>query len=48
MGGFVILDGDDKEIVYAGHCYGPGQTNNEVENFAMWDAVHCLQSLVNS
>ena len=48
MGGFVILDGDGKEVVSAGRYYGPEQTNNEVESFAMRDMVHCLQSLINS
>ena len=41
-GGFVILDGDDNEVVRAGRFYGPGRTNNEAESFAMRDAVHCL------
>ena len=48
MGGFVILDGDGKEVVHAGRYYRPGQTNNKAESFAMWDAVHCLQSLIDS
>ena len=47
MGGFVILDGDGKEVIRARHYYGPGQTNNEAENFVMWDAVHCLQSPID-
>ena len=38
-GGFVILDGDGKEIVRAGRFYGPGRTNNEAESFALRDAV---------
>ena len=38
-GGFVILDGDDNEIVRAGRFYGPGRTNNEAESFAMRDAL---------
>ena len=48
MGGFVILDGEGKEVVCARRYYGPGQTNNEAESFAMRDAVHCLQALVDS
>ena len=48
MGGFIILDGDGKEVIRAGRYYGPEQTNNEVESFVMRDAVHCLQSLINS
>ena len=48
MGGFIILDGDGKEVILAGRYYGPGQTNNEAESFAMWDAVYCLQSLSDS
>ena len=48
MGGFIILDSNGKEVVRAGYYYGPGQTNNEAESFAMWDVVHCLQSLINS
>ena len=48
MGGFVILDGEGKEVVRAGRYYGPGQTNNKAESFAMRDAIHCLQALVNA
>ena len=48
MGGFVILDGNGKEVVHAGHYYGPGRMNNKAESFTMRDAVHCLQSLINS
>ena len=48
MGGFVILNGEGQEVVRAGRHYGPGQTNNEAESFAMQDAVHCLQMLVES
>ena len=48
MGGFIILDGDGKEIVHAGCYYGPGRANNNMESFAMWDAVLCLQSLIDS
>ena len=48
MGRFVILDGDNKEVVCTGCYYAPEQTNNEVEHFAMRDAVYCLQSLINS
>ena len=38
-GGFVILDGEGKELVRIGRHYGPGRTNNEAEAFAMRDAV---------
>ena len=48
MGGFVILDGNGKEVIHAGCYYGPGQTNNEAESFAMQDTAHCLQSLIDS
>ena len=47
-GGFVILDGEGEEIICAGCFYGKGRTNNEAESFAMRDAVHCLQALVDS
>ena len=47
-GGYVILDGEGQEVVRAGRYYGPGRTNNEAESFAMRDAVHCLQTLVDS
>ena len=46
MGGFMILDIDSKEVIQAGQYYGPGQTNNEVESFAIWDALQCLSKLV--
>ena len=46
MGRFVILDMDGKEVVQAGHYYGPGWTNNEAKSFAIWDALHCLSKLV--
>ena len=42
------MDSNSKEVVWAGHYYGPGQTNNETESFAMRDAGHCLQSLIDS
>ena len=48
MGGFVILDGEGKEVVRAGCYYGPGQTNNKAESFTMRDTVQCLQALVES
>ena len=48
MGGFVILDGNGKEVIRTGRYYGPGRTNNKAESFAMWDGVHCLQSLIDS
>ena len=47
MEGFVILDGNGKEVICTRRYYGPGQTNNEVESFAMRDVVHCLQSLID-
>ena len=47
-GGFVILDGNRQEVIRAGRYYGPGQTNNKAESFAMRDVVHCLQALVDS
>ena len=46
MGRFVILDADGKEVIRAGRYYGPGQTNNEVESFAIRDALQCLSKLV--
>ena len=46
MGGFVILDMDGKEVIWAGHYYGPGWTNNEAKSFAIWDALQCLSKLV--
>ena len=47
-GGFVILDGNGKEVIRTGCYYGLGQTNNKAESFAMQDMVHCLQSLIDS
>ena len=38
MGGFVILDMDYKEFIWAEQYYGLGQTNNEAKSFAIWDA----------
>ena len=46
MGGFMILDTDGKEVVRAGQHYGPGQTNNEAESFAIWDNLQCLSKLI--
>ena len=46
MGGFVILDMDCKEVVWAGRYYGPGQTNNEAKSFAIQDALQCLSKLI--
>ena len=46
MGGFMILDMDGKEVVQAGQYYGPGQTNNEAESFAVQDPLQCLSKLV--
>ena len=48
MGGFVILDGNGKEVVRTGCYYGPRQSNNKAESSTMWDVVHCLQSLIDS
>ena len=45
-GGFVILDMDGKEVVWAGQYYGPGWTNNKAESFAIQDALQCLSKLV--
>ena len=42
MGGFVILDGDGKEVVHTGHYYGLGLMNNKAKSFAMQDTVQCL------
>ena len=39
MGGFIILDMDSKEVVWAGQYYGPRQTKNEAESFAIQDAL---------
>ena len=39
MGRFMILDMDSKEVVWAGQYYGPGQTNNKAESFAIRDAL---------
>ena len=39
MGRFVILDIDGKEVIQAGRYYGPGQTNNEADSFAIQDAL---------
>ena len=47
MGGFIILDGNRKEVIHTRRYNGPGQTNNEADSFAMWDVVHCLQSLID-
>ena len=36
---FVILDMDDKEVVWVGQYYGLGQTNNEAKSLEIWDAL---------
>ena len=46
MGGFLILDMDGKEVVWAGRYYGSGWTNNEAESFAVRDTLQCLSKLV--
>ena len=46
MGGFMILDIDGKEVFQAGQYYGPEQTNNEAESFAVHDTLQCLSKLV--
>ena len=38
-GGFVIIDGDGKEIVRMGTYYGSGWTNSEAEMFAARDCM---------
>ena len=35
----MILDTGCKEVIWAGCYYGPGQTRNEAESFAIWDAL---------
>ena len=37
---------DGKEVIRAGQYYGPGQTNNEAESFAIRDALQCLSKLI--
>ena len=44
-GGFVIIDGDGKEIVRMGTYYGSGRTNNEAEMFAARDCIAVLTKL---
>ena len=39
MGGFVILDTDGVEIVWAGRYYGARYTNNEAKSFAVQDML---------
>ena len=39
MGGFMILDIDGKEVIWAGQYYGPGQTNNKAVSFAVQDTL---------
>ena len=46
MGGFVILDMDGKEVVWAGQYYGPGCTNNEAKSFTIQDTLQCLSKVV--
>ena len=46
MEGFIILDVDGKEVIWAGQYYGPGWTNNEAESFAIRDTLQCLPKLV--
>ena len=42
----MILDVDSKGVVWAGHYYGPGHTNNKAERFAVWDTLQWLSKLV--
>ena len=46
MGGFMILDMDGKEVVWAGQSYGTRQTNNEAESFTVQDTLQCLSKLI--
>ena len=44
-GGFVIIDGEGKEVVRMGTYYGSGRTNNEAEMFAARDCMASLAKL---
>ena len=37
--GYIILDEDSVEIIWAGQYYGGGYTNNKAESFALYDAL---------
>ena len=37
---------DGKEVVRAGQYYGPGQTNNKAESFAVQDTLQYLSKLI--
>lgn len=47
MEGYIILDGESKEVVRASRYYGVEYTNNEVEIFTIWDALNCLIKLIH-
>ena len=44
-GGFVIIDGNEKEIVRMGTYYGSGWTNNEAKMFTARDCIVVLAKL---
>ena len=46
MGSFAILDMDSVEIIRAGQYYSARQTNNNAKHFALWNALQCLNKLV--
>ena len=45
-GGFVILDMDRLEIVWAGRYYDAGCTNDKAKSFALWDTLQCLNKFI--
>ena len=46
MVGFVFLDMDRVEIIWARQYYGDKQTNHEAESFAIWSTLWCLYKFV--